>query len=191
MVDPGKKREGAQRCPFERRKDERLGVVGRQRRHVQTRISLANLPCGARQVFTRDVDGHVLRGIVERIQEERRLGAGATSQLHHAASVAHTLRHLARVALQDPDLGASRVVLRELADSVEQERPNFVIEELGRQCFSRGRQPAKDLRQERLLIVLRGLRTALQSERGKVRHRSLPRRMPVICQRALGGKKFL
>src|SRR4029077_7381858 len=87
---------------------------------------------GIPQMLARDVDWHISRRPMERLQKDPHLGAGAAAELDQAAMRTDPRCDLGRVLFKDRDLGAGRIVLGEAANRFEQRRAASVVEEFAR-----------------------------------------------------------
>ena len=93
-------------------------------------------------------------------------------------------RHLAGVALQQPDLGPGQIVLVERRDLLEQRRAARVVEKPARQRLARPGEPLQHVRGE---IGVERLRRRFCTEGGThPHHASSARRRPMNCQRWCG-----
>ena len=79
--------------------------------------------------------------------------------------------HLGAVALHDPDLGAGRVVLVELADTLEQRGAARVVEVLAGEALWRLRQPLEPVAEQ--LGALGSEVVQIDARRGGVAHEPL------------------
>jgi hypothetical protein len=94
-----------------------------------------------------DVERHVAperAGALHRVEQHARLGRRARPELDQLGH-ARAAHDRVGVVPQDRALGPGRVVLREVADAVEQLRAAGVVEVLGRQLLERTGQAVEDV----------------------------------------------
>ena len=98
-----------------------MRVVGHHRLHLQARI-VPRSAAAAAQVLARDVDRHVARGDSARRAAAAPCAASRrrTRRSRHAGPMCAAISRASSVRMRQ--LGARRVVLRQLADAVEQRR---------------------------------------------------------------------
>jgi hypothetical protein len=89
----------------------------------------------------RDVSGKLRRGA----EQDRCLGARAASELDQRGLVRQPPGHVGRVLAENAELGASRIIFRQLADALEQPRAGAVVEILCRQRLALRLQSGKDV----------------------------------------------
>ena len=124
---------------------ERLAEIGIDRDDAQLRefapqaVRLVVQELGGN--IHRHVGGQVRRGT----QQDRSLGGRAAAELDQRAALGQQPRHLAGVLLEQPKLGAGRVVLRQPGDAVEQVRAGAVVEILCRQLLGIAGQSRDDV----------------------------------------------
>ena len=182
----GKKAE-ARRAVHVGRQGLQGHVVGAHRLDAEPRIVAAQAGRGGVEMLARDVDRHVGREVGHRLEQQPRLDAGAAAELDQGAARPGQPRLLARTAGQDPGLGAGEVILRQLADGVEQFGAPRIVEELRRDGARRPRQAGMNGGAELVAVTdLDGVR----SKQGDVHRRSSASRMPPNIHRASGGKKL-
>src|SRR5712691_1808375 len=91
------------------------------------------------------------------------------------------------IFLEDRDLGAGQVILRNLADLFEQGRAARIVKELARQRLGRTAQPGE----HRIAKILLAWRQIVKGKVGAVHsYKSSASRSPENAQRAEGGKKL-
>ncbi len=88
-----------------------------------------------------DVDRHIGDRMVQGVEHQPRLLAGAGPELHQRRAPADGGGDLAGAVAQDRELGAGGVVLEQFADLVEQVRAALVIEEASGDGLLRAGQP--------------------------------------------------
>ena len=101
-----------------------------------------------------DVHRHVAlerAGRAESVQQHPRLGRRARAELHQLHR-ARQLRQLLRAFAEDRALAARGVVLRQLADLVEQPRAAGVVEVLGGQLLERAREAVQHVLGQRAFL---------------------------------------
>ena len=94
-------------------------VIGADRDDRQPWEVLGEAAGSVPQMLARDVDRHVSRRPIERLQQDARFGARAAAELNQPAVRADLCRDLRRIRFEDRDLGAGRVILRQAADRLE------------------------------------------------------------------------
>ena len=106
---------------------------------------------GFGQVLARDVHRHEAHRPLQRREQQAHLAAGAGAELDDLRVRADALGQLRRMAVQQGQLGARRVVLGQLADAPEEPRTGLVVEPLGRHCAwpARAGRPAARRRRGR------------------------------------------
>ena len=138
------------------------------------------------QVFRRDVDWHESRRTLQRAEQQADFLQRAGAELDQLGLRAYAFGHLGGVLAQDRELGASGVVLGQLADPVEQRRALTVVKVLGRDP---ARLTAQTVAQRAAEAVGAGFRS-MDAGRAQAEAPSRASRRPLNCQRAAGGKKL-
>src|SRR5229473_2201207 len=99
---------------------------------------------GRAQIVARDVDRHIGRRRLERLQEDAHLAAGTAAQFDEPAMRAEMPGNSAGIFLEDRDLGAGQIIFRNLTDLLEQGRAAHIVEEFARQRFRFVAEPGED-----------------------------------------------
>jgi hypothetical protein len=167
---------------------ERPCEVGANRKDLDMHEAARQRVGRVAQVGFGNVDGDIGRRRFELLKQESRFNAAAAAVFDQPAVGAQQRRHGLAVTAHDRQLGARRVILGQLADTVEQPRAGLVVEVFARDFLGLGGQAAQHVGAK---VV--GRREVEPGDRLKesLRHGiSRARRMPVNCQRASGGKKL-
>ena len=130
---------------------QRLSIVGADRADLKLRIGGRHLSGKLDEVVAGDVDGFVGRGPLQGVEQQPRLLTGTRAKLQQGDVGTDSRGDLAGLVRQDFQLGARRIVFRQLADAVEKLRAGLIIEKARRYGLARRRQPRQDRVQEALL----------------------------------------
>ena len=118
-----------------RRQIEVAREVGRHREHGDLRQVAPHRGCLLREKFRRDIDRHVGGDLRRGIEQDARLFRGAGAELDQRGGERNVGRHRARVARQNTQLGAGRIILGKPRDLLEQVRAGGVIKIFRRKPF--------------------------------------------------------
>src|SRR5215472_10461693 len=169
------------------RQRETPGVVGAHSEDRNRREILGKRSGGVAQMLTRDVDGDVGVGLIERPKENSHLLAGAAAELDQAAIAPHLGRDVTRVVLEDHNLGTGQIVFGQAADCLEKGGAARVVKEFARYSLAGAAEPAQD-------GVAKAFLSGSQIMEGKSRaaphSTSSASLTPAKAQRAEGGKKL-
>src|SRR5690606_16580000 len=119
-----------------------LAEIGAQRVYVEPAIVGSQPACADIQELTGDIDAQVARR-AQGFEQQADLAAGAAAQLHQADVAPGQLGDILGRQAQDGFLGASWIVLRLLADQLEQLGTAVIVEELRRHRLWAGRETTK------------------------------------------------
>ena len=90
-------------------------------------MRLRERQCRLHQVIARNIDGHVTRRL-HGIDKDRRFGAAATAVFDQQCLWPDACCHTVRMLTHDAKLGASRVILGQVADRLEQLGATLIVE---------------------------------------------------------------
>ena len=175
----------------QRRQGQLGAVVSHDGLHLQTGMCIAKLLGTVVQMLTGDVDGtkalDAMTRLLHGLQQQTDLAQRAGAEFHQFNIGPDAAGHGVRMAFEDPQLGASGVVLGQFANGVEQRRTRHVVEVFGRNGVGSLPQTVQQVgAKSRFRDPLPGIQHGVWHQHG----RSLAKRMPLNCQRAEGGKKL-
>jgi hypothetical protein len=109
---------------------ERLREIGADRVNIQVGIVLREQSGRAEKMLARNIDRHISSRLFQRVEQRPHLFHRAASILDQMCMRADMTREVVRDRFEQRDLRARRVILRLLADRIEQCRPAFIVKEL-------------------------------------------------------------
>ena len=172
------------RAHRQRRDVELARVVGAHRADRQGGVVASQRRRDVRELPPRDIHWRVRRGPLQRVEQQPDLYAGTAAVFHQRAARSGERADLRSAGAQDLELGAREVVLRLLADLLEQRGPAIVVEELGRQRLALRAQTAQHL------VGECGIGVRLNAGAAQRKPHDDASRIPVNCQRVSDGKKL-
>ena len=100
------------------------------------------------QLLLRDIDRDINSGLLERFNENARLGTRSSAESDQLNIRSNLRRDFSAVSIENIDLGASDVILRQFANLLEQRSTALIVEILARQGARIGGKARDNVRQQ-------------------------------------------